>query len=146
MTWETIEINNQIKINKNVFKITINQSISHSWRISFNSEFKTYLSEKCNDEDIMKYNVYYKPFIDIQNKLIGIKFLLNTESDCIPVKMRIDRLYNNIRLSAYCTNMINTIIDKCGKIDTSKMKAIPVEKDKNDDNLLIFSFEPYIIK
>lgn len=29
MAGETIEINNQIKINKNDFKITINQSNSH---------------------------------------------------------------------------------------------------------------------
>ena len=143
MAWETIEINEQIKINKNDFKITINQSNSHSCRILFNSEFKTYLSEKCNDEDIMKYNVYYKPFIDIRNKLIGIKFLLNTESDCIPVKMRIDRLYNNIRLSAYCTNTINKIENDVGNIDIQKMKSIPVTL--GDDDIFSFSFAPYLL-
>lgn len=142
MAWEVIEINEQIKINKNDFKITINKSNSNSCRILFNSEFKTYLSKKFDDEDITKHNVYYKPFIDVQNKLIGIKFLLNTESDCIPVKMNIDRASNNIKLSAYCTNTINKIKNDVGNVDIQKMKSIPVTLD---DDIFSFSFAPYLL-
>lgn len=148
MPWTIISSNNVMQINKSKFKITINQpdKTANTYRIQFNNEIRTYLYDIYGVENVENSRLYYQSMIDTERKLIGIQFSSKEDKNYIPVKCNINKSKGGRTLFAYCTNMINTIIDKCGKIDTSKMKAIPVEKDKNDDNLLIFSFEPYIIK
>lgn len=148
MSWTTISVDNAMQINKSKFKITITQpdKTANTYRIQFNNEIRIYLYNIYGIENVENSKLYYKSMIDAERKVIGINFSSKADKNYIPLKCNISKTKGGRTLFAYCTNMINTIIDKCGKIDISKMKSIPIKKDENDDNLLIFSFEPYIIK
>lgn len=148
VSWEIIKTNRNIQNTKSEFSISITKPSKayNAYRIIFNFVMRIYLYDTYGEENLMNSKIYYKSMIDAEKKLIGIQFSQIKNDNDIPIKFHKDKTKGGETLFANCTNMINTIQNKCGKLDVVKMKSIPVHQDENDNNLLIFSFEPYIIK